>query len=200
MQPDESDLRPDPVNPVVVIGAIGVAAGVLMAIFTIFGGQTGLTPRLRPGAVEPSPVPVLVQVGSPAADFTTVTPAGERLNLRDYRGSAVALNFWATGCGPCVVEMPELQQAADTYPDGELVVIGVNAGETQDAVSRFIPDNGISFPIAMDESGDIVELYGIQGFPTTIWIDAEGIIQAKHIGVLSPDLIEAYTAQVLTAD
>ena len=175
---------------------IGIAIGLLMAVLTIISdpASTGLSRNV------PTPVPDNIREGEPAPEFTTTTPSGQPLALSDYEGIPVAINFWATWCGPCVVEMPALQRAADTYADGRLVVIGVNAGESPEKVQQFLDENELTFPIAMDPDGDIIDQYAIRVFPTTVWVDADGVVRAEHFGPLTEDLIEQYVDQLLSME
>jgi peroxiredoxin len=179
----------------------GVIAGIVMALLTVGGADLlaafGFQGAGGAGLALPTPVPDLVRVGEPAPDFSTTTPGGEPIALSDYRGSVVALNFWATWCVPCRAEMPALQHATETFAPGELVVVGVNAGESPQQVRAFLDEQGLTFPIALDPDGAIADLYGVRVFPTTIWIDAGGSVQAEHYGPLTGEQIEEYVAGML---
>jgi len=178
----------------------GVTAGIVMALLTIGGADLlaafGLQGADGAGLAIPTPIPDPVRVGEPPPDFSTTTPDGEPIALSDYRGSVVALNFWATWCVPCRAEMPALQNASETYASGELIIIGVNAGESPRQVRAFLDEYGLTFPIALDRNGSIADLYGVRVFPTTIWIDAEGNVQAEHFGPLTVDQIEGYVTEL----
>jgi thiol-disulfide isomerase/thioredoxin len=137
----------------------------------------------------PTPVPDLVIEGNPAPDFAGKTPTGESVSLSDYRGSIVAINFWATWCGPCKAEMPTLQKA---YEQGNLVVLAVNAAEDADTVDAYLRELGLTFPAVLDPDSAIVDLYGVRVFPTTVFVDADGIVLAERYGPLTPDLIDQY--------
>jgi peroxiredoxin len=93
--------------------------------------------------------------------------------------------------------MPVLQRATERYAEQGLVILAVNAGESANMVQAYMEALGLTFPALLDPDGSIIELYGIQAFPTTVWIDAQGIIQAKHLGPLSSDLIDGYMADLL---
>ena len=175
----------------------GVAAGLLMAALTIFGPQQAAGPR--GGYAAPTPIPERVAVGEPAPDFTGQTPEGETISLSDLRGSPVAVNFWATWCAPCRVEMPALQEASARYADEGLVILAVNAGESAGAVKSYAEELGLTFPLILDPDGEIIDLYAVRFFPTTVWVDAEGRVQAKHLGPLTPDLIDRYVADLTQA-
>jgi len=185
-------------NPLFILLAVGLVAGGVMAGLTILG------PRTSSGGVRPvnvpeagTAVPDSIREGEPAPDFTSVTPAGEEISLADYRGTVVAVNFWATWCGPCLVEMPDLQAASDNYSADEFVVLAVNAGEPAGRVASFMDELELTFTAVMDEEGDIVDQYLVRVFPTTIWVDEEGIIYAEHFGPLSESLIDRYISELL---
>lgn len=168
----------------------GLIAGGVMALGIMLMG-----PGRSPGDQIrfPSPIPDPVSVGQPAPEFRSVTSEGEEVALSDYQGSLVAINFWATWCGPCRVEMPVLEAA---YQEGRLVVLAVNAGESDAAVDSYVEELGLSFPAILDPDGEIIDQYAIRVFPTTIWVDEEGIVRAEHLGPLTEDLIEDYLEQL----
>jgi peroxiredoxin len=135
------------------------------------------------------PHAALPQVGSKAPDFELMDLSGEQVRLSDQRGRPVLINFWATWCAPCVLEMPNIQKYYERYP-GEFVVLAINAGESPEVVKRFVADMGLTFDILLDPGGKIQELYRLQGYPTSFFLDAEGRIQAQHIGMLTEAQLE----------
>ena len=177
-----------------VLLLIGLASGLIMAALTIPNPQRQAGLGVGQGA--PTPVPDLVAVGKPAPDFTAESLDGSTLTLSDLQGSTVALNFWATWCVPCTVEMPALESAALRYADQGLVVLPVNAGESPDKVQDFMDTNGLTLPALLDPDGDILDLYAIRYFPTTIWVDADGIVRAEHFGPLTNDQIDQYVDEL----
>ena len=130
--PDKSDKKQGGLLILMLMG--GAMAGIIMALLTIGGADLlaafGLQGADGAGLAVPTSVPDPVRAGEPSPDFSTTTPDGEPIALSDYRGSVVALNFWATWCVPCRAEMPALQNASETFASGEFVVVGVNAGES----------------------------------------------------------------------
>ena len=147
-------------------------------------------------ASEAVPAPV---VGAPAPDFTLETVDGESLRLSDLRGKVVAVNFWATWCAPCRLEMPDLQERAERFPD-RLAVIGVNFAETAEEVDAFRREVGVDFPLLLDPEADVQRLYRVLGYPTTFFIDEEGTIRFQHIGLMSGGQLDEYLQQMgLTA-
>ena len=135
------------------------------------------------------------EVASPAPDFILNSLAGDSLKLIGFRGKPVFINFWATWCAPCLLEMPNIQKYYKKYPS-QFEVLAVNAGETERTVQRFVDDLGVSFKILLDPDGKVQELYRIKGYPTTYVVDKDGIIRFQHIGSLSEKQIEEYLEAV----
>ena len=127
-----------------------------------------------------------VEEGYLAPDFTATLLDGSVVNLSDYQGAPVILNFWATWCGPCCNEMPAFQQLTDEYGAG-LTVLAVNCGESATAVQSFVNANGYTFPIALDTNYAISSLYPTNGIPYTIVIDEYGVIRHITVGASTAD-------------
>jgi peroxiredoxin len=119
-----------------------------------------------------------------APTFELDTIAGESVNLADFRGQPVILNFWASWCPPCRAEMPDFQQAWQEYSDSDLIILSVNAThqDTLPEIERFIELNDLAFPILLDTSGTVSSTYQIRALPTTFLIDREGVILKTLIG------------------
>jgi peroxiredoxin len=134
-------------------------------------------------------------VDSPAPDFVLQTVDGEQIRLSDLRGKVVAVNFWATWCAPCRLEMPDLQVRADRFRD-RLVVLGVNFGETAEEVAAFREEIGVDFPLLLDPKADVQGLYRVLGYPTTFFIDEAGTIRFQHIGLMSGGQLDEYLQEM----
>lgn len=148
------------------------------------GSAQVAAPDLTEPGVEAAPVPVGLEIGQRAPDFTTQTVTGETVSLSDYRGKAVLLNFWATWCGPCREEMPYFQTLYEAHPS-EFVVLAVDYQEGRDTVTAFGEDLGLTFPLLLDEDGAINgDLYGprVRGYPTSLLLDQRGVIVAYFPG------------------
>lgn len=137
-------------------------------------------------ATVPAPV-----VGAPAPDFSLKTVDGESIRLSELRGKVVAVNFWATWCAPCRLEMPDLQSRAEQFPD-RLVVLGVNFAETAEEVAAFREEVGVDFPLLLDPEADVQRLYRVLGYPTTFFVDEQGTIRFQHIGLMSGGQLDEY--------
>jgi len=133
------------------------------------------------------------EVGAVAPEIRLQSLQGEALSLGDLRGQVVLINFWATWCGPCKLEMPAIQAR---YNDGGFAVLAVDFNEPADLVQTFVDDLDLSFPVLLDPGGKVQELYRVRGYPTTFFVDAEGIIRALHIGEMSADILDNYLARM----
>lgn len=137
----------------------------------------------------------LLRVGDVAHDFTLRDLDGNEHALRDFRGQPVIINFWATWCAPCRIEMPELQAVYDAYQEDGLVILALDQDETADTVRSFFYDEmDLTFTPLLDRESQIARLYGAVNFPTTFFINSEGIITALHRGPMVGSQIEAYLA------
>jgi thiol-disulfide isomerase/thioredoxin len=168
----------------------GILIGLGLALMVAFGFKLVENP-INFGIIseiigQTSPV-----VGSLAPDFELQTLTGETLKLRELQGKPLLVNFWATWCAPCVIEMPIFQQFYDVH-NNELQVLAVNADESIIDVRTFVEDQKLTYPILLDPGGKVQELYRMRGYPTTVFIDANGIIQVIHIGTLSEKQVEEY--------
>lgn len=132
--------------------------------------------------------PATTNISDIAPDFMTTTPTGDPIRLSDFRGKVVLLNFWATWCGPCRIEMPLFQRF---YDESNITILAVNNRETAEQVTKFADQIRISFPLAMDESGTIQDQYYVQAYPMTYIIDPNGVIVDIHYGVFTPAQIQA---------
>jgi peroxiredoxin len=174
--------------------------GILIGLVIITGGawilfsswQVANSGAESVASLEPAPV-----AGHIAPDFALATPTGEIIRLGDYRGTPVIVNFWATWCGPCRAEFPEFQEAAVDNADS-LVIIGVNSTSTDQAenIPSFLEEFGITFPIVLDEQGDVVDQYRVLGLPTTVFIDSNGVVNEVFTGPLNKAYIESKISEL----
>ena len=134
----------------------------------------------------------------PIRPFTADTIQGETIIVDKSLNRPVILNFWATWCVPCVVEMPRLQQVYDDFGNEGLVVIGINAGqEDVRDVQAFTISQKLTFPIVMDDNRDIDKLYELRGvLPTTVFIDNEGNIRKIVYGKLTEGSLTEALAEI----
>jgi cytochrome c biogenesis protein CcmG, thiol:disulfide interchange protein DsbE len=163
----------------------GLLVGISLAAMVLAG-------NLRPGSNKNDQA-LLPDVGKPVKDFQLVGLDGKTYQLSDLRGRPVVINFWATWCPPCEEEMPLLEKYAAQHT-GELVLLGIDYAEEQGVVEKFVTAHKISFPILLDTSGTVADLYYTRNFPTTFFVDSDGILRAQHLGVLTGELMDQYLA------
>ena len=127
--------------------------------------------------------------GSLAPNFSLISLHGEEMNLSDFRGKHVILNFWASWCPPCRAEMPDMQAYYHNYrEDDNVIILAVNLTATErhlDTVRSFANEIGITFPILLDEQSEVANLYEVVAYPTSYFIDEQGTIQSKVVGPMN---------------
>jgi thiol-disulfide isomerase/thioredoxin len=132
----------------------------------------------------------------PALDFSLESLEDRNISLSDFKGTPVMVNFWATWCPPCRAEMPLIQSYAEANRD-EVVILAVNAGEDKATVESFATAQDLDdLVFLLDPDNSVASLYRIPGFPTSLFIDAEGMLTAAHIGELNEDLLIQYLAKI----
>jgi peroxiredoxin len=141
-------------------------------------------------------VPVEPVLNARAPDFTRETVDGEMVSLSGFEGRSVLINFWATWCGPCRIEMPAIQDRYETYQDDGLVVLAVNFDESREAVQDFRDELGLKFPMVLDPGGDVQRLYRNRSYPVSFFVDEQGIIRAHHIGVMTEGQLDENLAKI----
>ncbi len=132
--------------------------------------------------------------GAPAPELVLALEEGRHLRLSDRRGRPVVINFWATWCGPCRIEMPELLRAAAADP--ELALLAVNLQEDRAAVEPFAEALGMATTVVLDPEGEVADLFGVRGLPTTVFIDRDGSIRTTYAGVLTPAALAERLAEI----
>lgn len=145
----------------------------------------------------------------PAPDFTLTDQYGNTHKLSDYKGKTVFLNFWATWCGPCRQEMPDIQKIYEEYGGNkeDLIVLGVanpktdaqpfNQDGTEAEIKQFLKDGGYTYPTLMDTTGDVFMNYYITSFPTTFMINTDGKVFGYLSGSLTKDIMENIIKQTM---
>jgi cytochrome c biogenesis protein CcmG/thiol:disulfide interchange protein DsbE len=131
--------------------------------------------------------------GVALADFQLEGLNRKQVSLSSLRGKPVVLNFWATWCPPCREEMPLFERFSKELGD-QVVFVGVNYAEDPVTVQNYILESKITFPIWLDIGGTVSELYYVQSYPNTFFVDEDGILRAQHIGQLNGELLIKYLA------
>jgi thiol-disulfide isomerase/thioredoxin len=182
---------------VVAVVAVGVST-FMLARRAIDGGRSdGAAASSDLASGKGGPVVVeLLKEPLTLPGFTLTDLDGKKMTSTDWHGKVVLLNFWATWCGPCRAEIPDLVALQNKYPN-ELLIIGVSEDEGPvDTVRSFAAQYKVNYPVAMT-TPDIEKLFpGISALPTTFMIGKDGKVAQKHVGLLNARDTEA-TARVL---
>lgn len=123
-----------------------------------------------------------VQPQQAAPDFTLKRAEGGNLRLAEQRGQVVLINFWASWCGPCRIEMPHLNKLHDKYKAGGFMVLGVNIDDDPRNAVATATKLGVSFPVLLDGDKRVSKLYDLSTMPTTLIIDRDGRLRHLHRG------------------
>jgi len=125
-------------------------------------------------------------------EFVADSLSGDPIRLSDYRGQVVMLNFWATWCPPCRAEMPTINAAYQQYSDQGFTVLAINNAESPAKIQPFATDLGLQFPIVLDLRSNLSRQFGINAYPTSVFIGPDGEIYASHSGMINASQIESY--------
>ena len=199
-------------------GALLVVIGLLMVtgwMDTLSGSLAGSDPQATPtvqvtqqpaatDTPEATDNPQASRAPVPALDFTLTDQFGNTHTLDQYKGKTILLNFWATWCGPCRSEMPDLQAVYEDYGNNEkdLVVLGVAApnlgqeGSVED-ITAFLEENGYTYPTLMNEDASLFYSYGISSFPTTFMSDKNGNVYGYIMGAQSREVFDDIIQQTM---
>ena len=120
-----------------------------------------------------------------APDFTLRTMNGPNLRLAEQRGRVVMVNFWATWCGPCRQEMPQLDRLYQKYKSSGFVLLGVNVDDDVRKAADVAGKLGVSFPVLLDTDKAVSKLYDLSTMPSTVLIDRDGKVRYVHRGYLT---------------
>lgn len=137
-------------------------------------------------------VPIGIEKGQRAPDFTLNDLNGSPIRLSNYLGKKVLINFWASWCPPCRAEMPHMQQFYEDYKDNT-VILGVNMTATEERsedIRPFVEEFGLTFPIVLDKEGNLMGDYVVIAYPTTYVIDEQGIIRDVFRGAINYEIMQ----------
>jgi peroxiredoxin len=143
------------------------------------------------------------QNGFQAPDFSLETLSGEAYTFSQHRGQIFLINFWTSWCPPCRYEMPAMQRVYDKYKDQDLVILGINTTSQDSPVNaaEFVSNNGVTFPVLLDFDGLVTQRYLIRSFPTSFFIDRDGIIRDTVIGgPMAEALIESRIIEIMEGE
>ncbi len=136
---------------------------------------------------------VMPQTAAP--DFTLKSLEGRNLRLKEQRGNVVLVNFWATWCGPCRQEMPQLNRLYDKYRASGFVLLGINVDENPQQAAGIAQRLGLHFPVLLDGDKTVSRLYDLNSMPATVLIDRDGRVRYLHRGYRE-GVEDAYDQQI----
>ncbi len=165
---------------------IAAAAALALSLLTVpilrKAGQERLPSAAAAGASENGPTCDVESNAKGKLDFVVKDMNNASVKMADYKGKVLLLNFWATWCGPCKIEIPAFVELYDQYKDKGLVIAGVSIDDGPDALQAFAKEWRMKYPILMMQS-DVEDAYGpFYGIPTSFLIARDGSICTKHIG------------------
>jgi len=137
---------------------------------------------IRAAALLAVTLPVFaLSTSSPAPQFSLAARGGKTINLAQYKGQVVMINFWATWCGPCRQEMPILESIYKKYNKMGFTLLGVNVEPDSKPAEDWLKATPVSFPILFDTKSEVSKMYGVNGMPTTVIVDRKGTVRFVHI-------------------
>ena len=181
-------------NDILILTA-GLLVGAGLAIFIFFGLDLADKNNENADELPGVSLPESAAVGSRAPDFELVNLADETVKLSELRGKIVIINFWATWCEPCKVEMPFFEELFRNS-QSKVEILAVNFDEPPQQVKQFANEYNLSFQVLLDPGGNVQDLYRVRGYPTTFVVDDTGLIQFHHVGLITESQLEQYLIQL----
>ena len=148
---------------------VGSLRAIACAVFAVVAGTAS-------SAIAPA---------TTAPDFTLHAMGGPNLRLKEQRGRVVMVNFWATWCGPCRQEMPQLNRLYEKYKSSGFVLLGVNVDDDTSKAAEVATKLGVTFPVLLDTEKTVSKLYDLSTMPSTVIIDRDGKVRYVHRGYLA---------------
>jgi thiol-disulfide isomerase/thioredoxin len=156
------------------------------------GSQSGSAQTSASSASSSAASPA-VSSAPKAADFTVYDEKGNKVSLSDYLGKPVVVNFWASWCGYCKLEMPEYQKVYEAYgKDVQFLMVDLTAGgsDTKDAAAKVIAAGGYTFPVFYDDDSSGALAYSVRGIPRSLFIDQNGVLVSDQEGAVDGATLE----------
>ena len=188
---------------------IGGVLMILMGVLMFTGKMndiTGYLSTVQSGTAQETEESEQQLTPAPLADLELTDQFGNTHTLSDYKGKVIFLNFWATWCGPCRNEMPDIQKLYEEYSaqgeDAEVVILGIAGPEigqegSAEEIADFMEENGYTYPVLMDAGGEMFTRYGISAFPTTFMIDKDGNVYGYVPGQMTENIMRSIIDQTL---
>lgn len=180
--------------------AIGIAITILIIgglIVRFVKSDTAINEQnnLVQTGYEESGIESGLEKGNVPPNFELTTLSGDKVKLTDYKGKIVILNFWASWCGPCKVEMPYMQKYYERHKgtaNVEIIAVNMTSEERggSSGIQKFVDEYGLTFPILLDNDGKVMDMYNIITIPTTYIIDKDGLVNQKIMGPMNEEMIK----------
>lgn len=177
-------MQSETTEPKIKLSWIGLILLLAFGVVWLIHSAGGPATDSAGAPLEPAPIP-----GHPAPEISLVSTTGQSVKLSDFKGQPVLINFWATWCTPCRLEIPYLQ-AVYKDPGNELVILGVNA-TAQDGgdINGFIRELGMTYPVLLDTDGQAFDAYQARGLPVSIFVDRNGLVHEVYRGLLTASYV-----------
>ena len=182
-------------NLLLGVGAL-IIVGLVVAGFSFVRFDQNISPEQVVSQPISSNLETAPEKGALAPDFALKNLDGELVRLSDFRGQPVLINLWATWCGPCRLEMPAFEKRFQMYKDDGFIVLAVDFDEPVDDVTSFRDELGLTFELLLDPGAEVQQLYRNRTYPSSFFVDGEGVIQVQHIGVMTEGQLDGYLEQL----
>ena len=195
-------------NPLILIGGALILVGAVIVLLfggTLFGGDEAVLEQIvkvPETSVVSVQLPVSgppLQVGDQPYEFELKDPDGGTLALSQFIGRPILINFWATWCGPCRIEMPEIQSVFEEYGESEdFLILALDQDESAEDVKAFFDELGLTFQALLDEGNQTARNFGLQGtLPASVFINPDGDVSAIHRGVMTRGQIDQFLVETI---
>lgn len=176
---------------------------IALLVLVVWGAYDYQTKKDHSGVMNQKEQSESVKTGigleNKAPDFELQSLDGKKVKLSDYKGKKILLNFWATWCPPCRIEMPHMEKFYEEFEKKDVVVLAVNLTRTEKSVEdvpKFVGEYGLTFPVVLDEKGIVSNYYQVVAYPTSYFIDSQGIIRDKFQGAINYDIMKKSAAKM----
>jgi thiol-disulfide isomerase/thioredoxin len=188
--PDPDAQGPGPTKEIPMMKSRWIAAGAAACAIALLVVPWMLRSDAAPNSAGTPASPSKVEGTAANLELTLQDMNGKALRFADYKGKVIVLNVWATWCGPCQVEIPELVEAYTHYRDQGVVVLGVSLDDTAEMLREYAPTKQMNYPLLLMQD-DFDDAYGpIFGVPITFFIGRDGTISRRHFGPVSKEQLD----------
>jgi peroxiredoxin len=179
----------------IMVGIGFIALGIVL-FMVLNSAQAGTQDNTSNGAGEFTTTPIKVNYPAPELELTNLD--GARSSLKDYLGSVILVNMWATWCPPCKAEMPTLQDFYEKHREEGFILIGINDGDTLDVVAPFAKEYGLTFPVWLDADHSAGQAFKAMSLPSSFVIDRAGTVRLSWVGAISAGVLEKNVTPIIT--